>query len=139
MLVKLDADDSLIESVEKFITQGDDQAIVDWQRLSLLIEFVTTNASKLKKDKNASHNINLVLRPKEKNLQVRPKTELKDHSDDLLKFVAFKLTQRLGKMSQVFRYFDVKNKNKIRFSDLKKGFEQLNLNLSSSDLESVWS
>jgi len=104
-----------------------------------LIEFLTTHAFNFKKEKNASHNINLVLRPKEKNLQVRPKTELKNHSDDLLKFVAFKLTLRLGKMSQVFRYFDVKNKNKIRFSDLKKGIKQLNLNLSSSDLESVWS
>ena len=88
-----------------------------------MIEFVTTNFQLLKKDKNASPNINLVLKPREKKMQERPKTELKDHSDDLLKFVAFKLTQRLGRMSQVFKYFDVKNKNKIRFIDLKNGFD----------------
>ena len=82
-----------------------------------MIEFVTTNAPTFRKDKNASHNINLVLRPKENNYQVRPKTELRDHSEELLKYVLFRLTQRLGKMNQIFRYFDVKNKNKIRFTD----------------------
>ena len=93
----------------------------------------------MKKDKNSSHNINIVMKPKEKIQKIRPKTELRDRSDDLLKYVAFKLTQRLGSMNKVFRFFDVKNKSKIRFSDLQYGFDLLNLNLSKNDLESVWS
>ena len=103
-----------------------------------MIDFVSGNYLTMKKDKNASHNINIVMKPKERIQQVRPRTELKDRSDDLLKYVVFRLTQRLGKMNKVFRFFDVKNKNKIRFTDLQNGFDLINLNLSKNDLESVW-
>lgn len=42
-------------------------------------------------------------------------------------------------MNKVFRFFDVKNRNKIRYSEMLNGFEMLSLNLAKNDLEKVWS
>lgn len=42
-------------------------------------------------------------------------------------------------MNKVFRFFDVKNKNKIRYSEMLNGFDMLSLNLAKNDLEKVWS
>jgi len=71
-----------------------------------LVDFLGEYKQLLMKDKNASHNIEVVMRQKNQPQVTRPNTELRDYSEDIIRYVASKLSERFSKMSLAFRFLD---------------------------------
>lgn len=78
----------------------------------MLVEFVSSYRQLIKKDKNASYNINRVMNHTTQSAlsTTQPHSILKDHGEDLLEYVAFRLSEKFKNTNQVFKYFDIKNR-----------------------------
>ena len=122
----------LIEQMVQFLKQ--DSEFVTFQRVNTLVEFLQCYPLLIRKNKNASPDIEAVMNTDHKSRQVVDTS----HAVQLLEFVRIKIQERYFNPSHAFHFFDQRSKGRLQKIDFVHGLDQLGVRLSKEDFEIVW-
>ena len=117
---------------------------IPFERVNSMIEFIQCYPIIVKKDKNASAGMSLVLKneayfvDKELGGNVTDMDEESEHQRKLVEFVWSKVMERHRNATHAFRFFDTRGKGKIRKGDLLSGMDKLRIKLANEDADKVW-